>query len=209
MNLPRKENSKRIISNAGKSNKSHILKYIPNMLTTSRLLGTPFILWFIVHQQWSTALLWFFVISLTDWFDGYLARRWDAFSKLGQILDPIADKFLIISVYLVLGLWGFIPFWLTLIVVIRDFLILFVGSSIIFTRKGQIQLPPHRIGKISTTLQLLFIGFLLINGDVIPSFPTSSIRSIVMVSFLYIVAIATILSGIAYAKVAIKAFRKS
>jgi cardiolipin synthase len=154
------------------------------------------------------ALVWFFVISVTDWFDGYLARRWNAISTLGQILDPIADKFLIVSVYLVLGLWGFIPLWLTMIVVARDLLILFVGSSILMTRKGQIQLPPQFIGKISTTLQMLFIGFLLIGGAAVPSFPVSSIQSIVMVSFLYIVALTTIVSGIAYAKVAINTLQK-
>lgn len=180
-------------------------KQIPNSLTILRLLGTPVIIWLIAKEQFTAAFWIFFAVSVTDWLDGYLARRWEVTSRFGQLLDPLADKILLISLYLVLGLWGFIPLWLTIIVFTRDFLILTIGGSMIIARKGNIQLPPQLSGKISTTLQMLFIGLILAGGLKITSIPTSSIQSILMVTFLYVVALTTILSGITYAKVVFKA----
>jgi cardiolipin synthase len=183
-------------------------KYIPNALTMLRLSGTPLCLW-VIAQGGLTAAFWiFFAICLTDWLDGYLARRWNASSTLGQILDPLADKFLLISLYLTLGLWGFIPLWLAGIVLIRDFLILAIGSGIILSRKLNISLVPQFMGKISTTLQMLFIGLVLVTGIPIPSVPASGIKSILMVSSLYSVALTTILSGFSYARVVFNALRK-
>lgn len=174
--------------------------YIPNTLSSLRLLGTPFCLWSIVNHQLNIAFWGFFIICITDWFDGYLARRWNVTSKLGQILDPLADKFLLISTYLVLGLKGYIPLWITTLVLIRDILILSISCAMILRHKSTINLPPHLIGKVSTTLQMLFIGLVLAGHISIPSIPTTSIGSILMVIFLYSVALTTILSGIVYAQ---------
>jgi cardiolipin synthase len=186
-----------------------IYTYIPNTLTIFRLLGTPIIVWAIAEDRFVVALWLFFTISVTDWLDGYLARRWSVCSKVGQILDPLADKFLLISVYLVLGLWGFAPMWLTVLVLTRDLLILAIGGALMLTRKDDIRLPPQLIGKISTSLQMLFIGCVLAGGVAVPSIPTSSIQNFLMVSFVYVVALTTILSGISYAKVVFKAIHKS
>jgi cardiolipin synthase len=186
---------------------SSFYKHVPNILTILRLLGTPLILWVIAKDELIAAFWIFFAICITDWLDGYLARRWQATSKLGQILDPLADKFLLLSVYLTLALFNLIPMWLTVLVVIRDFLILTIGSGIILSRNLNISLAPQFMGKISTTLQMLFIGFVLIEGIPVLSIP-SSIKDILMVSFLYSVTVTTILSGVMYAQVAFKAFRK-
>jgi len=184
-------------------------KCIPNVLTILRLLGTPLCAWFIAQDQLVFAFWIFFAVSMTDWLDGYLARLWQATSKLGQILDPIADKFLIISVYLALGLWKYIPFWLVSLVLLRDLLILLSSSGIIFATKIKLDFAPSLIGKVSTAVQMLFVGLVLVRGVPIPSFPTSSIGNNLMVLFLYKVALLTILSGLTYAHVAISAFRKS
>lgn len=184
-------------------------KCIPNLLTTLRLLGTPLCAWFIAQDQLVFAFWVFFAVSMTDWLDGYLARLWQATSKLGQILDPIADKFLIISVYLTLGLWKYIPFWLVSLVLLRDLLILLSSSGIIFATKIKLDFAPSLIGKVSTAIQMLFVGLVLARGVPISSFPTSSIGNNLMVLFLYKVALLTILSGLTYAHVAINAFRKS
>jgi cardiolipin synthase len=185
---------------------SALYKHIPNGLTILRLLCTPLIIWAIATNHLTTAFWIFFAIGATDYFDGYLARRWKVTSRLGQILDPIADKVLLISIYLSLGLWGFIPLWLTIFVLIRDFLILAVGGTMILAHKGNMQLPPQMMGKISTTLQMLFVGLILAGGITVSSIPTSSIQSILMVLFLYVVALTTILSGITYANVVVKLF---
>lgn len=183
--------------------------HIPNLLTILRIVGAPLSVWFITQNQLVVAFWIFFAVSTTDWLDGYLARRWEVTSKLGQILDPIADKLLIMSVYLALGLWKFIPIWLTALVLSRDLLILLSSSSIILTKKVVMDLAPNFIGKISTTAQMLFVGFVLARGVPVPSIPTSSIENNLMVFFLYSVAFLTILSGITYARMALGAFRKS
>jgi cardiolipin synthase len=186
---------------------SSFYNHIPNILTILRLLGAPLTFWSIAKGELTTAFWIFFTICITDWLDGYLARRWQATSKLGQILDPLADKFLLLSVYLTLALYNLIPIWLTVLVITRDFLILTIGSGIILSKQLNISLAPQFMGKISTTLQMLFIGLILIEGTPVPSIP-SSIKDILMVSFLYSVAVTTILSGVMYAQVAFKAFRK-
>lgn len=186
---------------------SSLYKYIPNGLTIIRLLCTPLIIWTIATNHLTAAFWIFFAIGATDCLDGYLARRWKVTSRLGQILDPLADKVLLISIYLSLGLWGFIPLWLTIFVIIRDFLILAVGGTMILTHKGIMQLPPQLMGKISTALQMLFVGLIFAGGIPVSSIPTSSIQNILMVIFLYVVALTTILSGITYANVVIKLFR--
>ena len=187
---------------------SSFYKHIPNTLTILRLLGTPLSVWFIAQNQLTIAFWIFFGVSATDWLDGYLARRWQVTSKLGQILDPIADKFLIMSVYLALGFWEFIPLWLTTLVLSRDLLILLSSSGIILTRKIKVNLTPSLIGKISTAVQMLFVGLILARGVPTPSIPTSSIENNLMVFLIYSVAFLTILSGITYAHAGIKAFRK-
>ena len=189
-------------------NPSSFYKHFPNTLTMLRLLGTPLCVWFIACNQLTVAFWIFFAISITDWFDGYLARRWQVTSKFGQILDPVADKFLIMSIYFALGWWTFIPLWLTALVLSRDLLILLSSSGIMFMRQVKMNLTPTLLGKISTTAQMLFAGFILA-GDVFASFiPTSSVENILMVSFLYSVTFLTILSGITYGRVAMSAFRK-
>lgn len=182
-------------------------KHIPNILSTLRLIGTPLSVWIIAHDQLTTAFWIFFAVCVTDWLDGYLARRWHVTSKLGQILDPLADKFLLISVYLALGLWRYIPMWATFLVLTRDFLILTISCGIILNRKVNIRLTPQFMGKVSTTFQMLFIGLVLAGEVAIPSIPTASIESILMVFFLYSMALTTILSGITYARVAYRALR--
>jgi len=162
----------------------------------------------IARGQFVAAFWVFFAVCATDWLDGYLARRWQVTSRFGQILDPLADKFLLISLYIFLSIWEFIPLWLTTLVLIRDFLILTIGGGIILTRKEEIRLPPQLMGKISTTLQMFFVGLILASKAPVLSIPTSSILSSLMVFFLYIVAFTTILSGITYARVVMRTFRQ-
>jgi len=183
-----------------------LYKSIPNTLTVLRLLGTPLTLWAMVKGQFGVAFWIFLAVCLTDWLDGYLARRWQATSRLGQILDPLADKILLVSTYLALALWAFIPPWLATCVIFRDLLILAVSSGIALSQKTIPPLAPQLIGKLSTALQMLFIGLTLAGGVPVLSIP--GIRGVIMLSLLYGVALATVVSGIIYAQVAFTAFRK-
>lgn len=183
---------------------SSFYKYIPNTLTLFRLLATPLSIWALAQHQLTVAFWLFFSASITDWFDGYLARRWQVTSQFGQILDPIADKSLILSLFFTLSLYGYIPWWLTILVWIRDVLILSIGGGIILTRHQKPALPPHFIGKVSTAFQMLFIGTILLTT----STSLSSIESYLMIILFYGVALTTILSGIVYGRVALQVFRQ-
>lgn len=184
---------------------SKLYKSIPNALTILRLIGTPLTLWTMAKGQFGVTFWIFFAVCVTDWLDGYLARRWQAATKLGQILDPLADKLLLISTYLALALWEFIPVWLATFVILRDIFILAISASIVLSQT-RIPLAPQFMGKVSTTLQMLFIGLVL--ADRIPVLPVSGLKDILMISLLYSVALTTILSGVTYARVAFNAFRK-
>lgn len=122
-------------------------------------------------------------------------------------MDPLADKCLIMSVYLALGVWGFIPFWLVILILSRDLLILL--CSIVLIKKTNANLIPNFMGKISTTSQMLFVGLMLARGTPLSSFPTSGIETTLMILFLYSVALLTILSGVIYGRMAIGALYKS
>lgn len=184
-----------------------LYQYIPNFLTVLRLLATPLNVYLIVSQKLTIAFWVFFVTCLTDWLDGYLARRWHASSKLGQVLDPLADKFLMASSYITLGLWGFIPFWIMILILSRDILILLTGACILLSRK-KTTLSPLFIGKLSTALQMLYVGAILGKG-IFMTWVSSSILDHLMIILLYSVGCITILSGLSYAWIALKVLHQA
>lgn len=125
---------------------------IPNILTVFRILSSPFILYFSSQQQYRWALAIFFFSSLTDWFDGIIARYYHCESLLGRWLDPLADKILTFFSYVALYNEFKILF---LVVISRDIAIL---MAIIFSYSYKINLPisPIRISKINTGFVMLF-----------------------------------------------------
>jgi cardiolipin synthase len=134
------------------------LKQIPNLLTAARLLAAPYILYLLWTGEYRTALVWFSIASFTDVLDGFLARRFQAGSRLGALLDPIADKVLLSGSFLMLGLKGVIPLWLMALVLGRDLLILgFVMVAL--TRKLRRDFPPSVWGKASTAAQIAYVLF--------------------------------------------------
>jgi cardiolipin synthase len=179
----------------------HLKKYIPNTLTIFRLITIPLCIWFILQTQLIAAFWLFFASSITDWLDGRLARRWHATTKLGQILDPLADKALVTSLYTALGIQGFIPLWLAGLVITRDFLILACSAMILIRQMTNIPLAPIFIGKICAAFQMLFIGLTLMKEAAIIPFSLSGNSSFIMVSCLYAVVFITIASGITYGRV--------
>ena len=96
---------------------------LPNAITLARLLAVPAAVWLVV-QGWYEAALWVFLIAgLSDAVDGWLARRLGQVSRLGSLLDPVADKALLVSVFVALGVRDLLPAWLVILVVFRDALI--------------------------------------------------------------------------------------
>lgn len=136
---------------------------IPNMLSVVRLLLVPVFLWLVLGPQLDEWALLVLVISgVTDYLDGKLARRFNQTSALGAILDPVADRLFILAV--VIGLWlrDIIPWWLMLILPLRD---IFLFSLVPFLRtRGYSSLPVHFLGKAATAALLYALPLLLL-GD--------------------------------------------
>jgi cardiolipin synthase len=135
---------------------------LANCLTLFRILTIPIFLEFLAYHFYLEALLVFAVGGFTDFLDGYVARRMNQQTALGSYLDPVADKLLVITSFVMLGSIGGIPVWLTVIVVARDILIL-LGYAIIYVLVDErMQVRPSAIGKWSTTLQLFTLALALL-----------------------------------------------
>lgn len=136
---------------------------VPNLLSMARLLGVPVFLWLILVPQadgWAIVLL--VVSGLTDYLDGYLARRWNQITRLGQLLDPVADRLYILATLVGLLIRDIIPWWLVVILLARD--VLMAGVLLVLKRVGVTGLPVHFIGK-AATFNLLYAFPLLLLGD--------------------------------------------
>jgi cardiolipin synthase (CMP-forming) len=136
---------------------------LPNVLSFLRLAGAPLVLWLIIGPQADgLAVLVLALGGLTDWLDGYLARAWHQTSRIGQMLDPIADRLYILAVLLGLALREIVPWWLVVIVVGRD---VFVPLLIpVLKTRGYSSLPVHFVGKVAT-FSLLYAFPLVLLGS--------------------------------------------
>jgi cardiolipin synthase len=136
---------------------------VPNVLSMFRLAGVPVFLWLVLGPEadgWALVLL--MVSGVTDYLDGYLARRLGQTSALGQILDPVADRLYILAVVIGLGLRDIIPWWVAVILPLRDLLLW--GLVPLLRTRGYSALPVHFLGK-AATFNLLYAFPLLLLGD--------------------------------------------
>lgn len=138
------------------------MKYIPNVLSFFRLLSVALLVISIDRRCFLFAAAIFILSSITDFLDGYIARKFCCVSKLGSILDPLADKVLVISVYTMLAIENHISMIVACVVVCRDITImLFVLAC--FLKKIDIKFFPTMSSKINTVVQLVFISIVLLN----------------------------------------------
>lgn len=135
---------------------------LPNFLTLTRILTIPIFLEFLSYHFYWEALVVFAIGGLTDFLDGFTARRMNQQTALGAYLDPVADKLLVITSFVMLGSIGGIPMWLAIVVVVRDVLIVLGYVIIYFLIEERLQVRPTLIGKWSTTLQLLTLAVSLV-----------------------------------------------
>ncbi|QLQ10597.1 MAG: CDP-alcohol phosphatidyltransferase family protein [Nocardioidaceae bacterium] len=136
---------------------------IPNVISMIRLAGVPLFLWLILGPQadgWALIVL--MLSGVTDYLDGYLARKFDQTSNLGAILDPVADRLYILSTVIGLALRDIIPWWLAILLPLRD---VFLWVLVPFLRtRGYSSLPVHFLGKAATA-GLLYAFPLLLLGE--------------------------------------------
>jgi cardiolipin synthase len=142
---------------------SHRVLTIPNIISIVRLAGVPLFLWLVLVPEadgWALAVL--AVSGVSDYLDGYLARRLNQTSRLGAILDPVADRLYILSTVIALAVRDIIPWWLAILLPARD---AFLWCLVPFlSTRGYSALPVHFLGKAATA-NLLYAFPLLLLGD--------------------------------------------
>lgn len=137
-----------------------VLVNIPNTITLARIVAVPVLVWLIIDQEMLAAFLLFMLAGISDAADGYLAKRYNWHTELGAYLDPIADKALLVTIYVTLGLAGHLPVWLVIAVVSRDILI--VGAVMLaWMMSRPITVKPLLISKANTLSQILLAGMVL------------------------------------------------
>ena len=132
------------------------------MICIFRILLVGPVVWLLWHGNFVATLWLFFIAGFSDGLDGYLARRFGWRSRLGGILDPLADKFLMVSMFITLTLVGLIPLWLAVLVVGRDLAIV-TGGLVYNWLFGTVQAQPTDISKLNTLMQLV-LGMVVVSG---------------------------------------------
>ncbi len=167
-------------------------KTVPNIITIARLIAVPVIVWLFLVDKVTIAFWLFIGAGVSDAIDGYLAKRLDARSVLGSYLDPLADKLLLIAVFMLLGRGGFIPLWLVILIVARDAALMGI-STLVVRKDRKTAMHPLMISKLNTMLQIVLAGLVLARLGL--GFPDIGVGHDILV---YAVAVTTTLSGIAY-----------
>ena len=136
---------------------------VPNLLSILRIALVPVFLWFLLDEFFLAAIVVLAIAGLTDFLDGYLARKLNQITKLGKMLDPVADRLYIFATLLALSVTGYVPWWLAALVILRDVLMLI--SLPVLASVGYKSLPVHYLGKAST-FALLYSFPLLLMGKI-------------------------------------------
>lgn len=147
-----------------------VVSYIPNLLTVLRIGATPVLIMLLKYGMFPEALLLFVLAGVSDGLDGYIAKRFHYQTRLGAILDPVADKVLLVSCFVVLTVMGLIPFWLLVVVAFRDIVIV-GGYLLLVIVEGEVKMNPSRVSKINTVFQICLIAAVLIELAVRLEFP--------------------------------------
>jgi cardiolipin synthase len=164
---------------------------IPNLITTLRILLVPVVVWAIATGRLQMAFLLFLAAAISDAVDGFLAKRFAMKTELGAYLDPLADKVLIVSIYVTLGIMAVIPLWVVILVVSRDIMI--VGAIMLSWLVGMpVAIRPHMVSKLNTAAQILYACLVLASAGY--GFKAEPVLTLVMA----LVAALTLLSVVFY-----------
>ena len=137
---------------------------IPNFITFLRIGAVPLVIWLLLEGNLVVAFWIFAFAAISDGLDGFIAKRFNMETELGKYLDPLADKALLMSVFITLGFNSIIPNWVVILVVFRDIVII-VGAMVFETLTGSLTrhpMKPQMVSKINTTLQLLYAGSVML-----------------------------------------------
>lgn len=167
------------------------LKYIPNIITIARIISVIPVAWCLWVGSYNTALILLILAGVSDGLDGFLARRYNWFTRLGALLDPVADKLFIVTIMLVFGFKEFLPWWIVWLIFGRDMLIM--GGAVAYRWvTGSLEMKPLFISKVNTALQLILLAATLLHVGFY-TLPQAFIDNLEL-----LVAASTIISGAAY-----------
>ena len=171
------------------------MKLLPNILSLIRILFVPFILWLIISNLFFFSAIIITIVGITDFFDGYIARKYKNETKVGFYLDAVADKILIVTICLILGIKLLIPLYLIIIILFRELMI--AGSYMFgFALNLSHNLRPIFISKLNTFLQILLIIVVCLSS--VEYISELYIINIIKNSLLAMVVITTIASSFRY-----------
>jgi cardiolipin synthase len=163
---------------------------IPNTFTITRIIIIPVFITSIMYKRYDYSLYLFIIAALTDMFDGLFARLKNQKTALGTFLDPLADKFLLVTSFIILSAYNWIPKWLTITVISRDIIVV-IGWLLLYLIAGTAKVEPSLLGKITIWIQSLLIAYVLIDINLLflPDIPRP---------LLWLTSGITILSGLHY-----------
>lgn len=161
---------------------------LPNLITLSRFALAPALVLALNDGNYMLALVIFVVAGFSDGLDGFIAKRFNYQSRLGAILDPAADKILLVSSYVMLTVLQHLPVWLVIVVAFRDLLI--VGGYLVYTSMyGPVQMRPSALSKFNTFMQIALVVAVLVDQA------TGSLHPDAIRALVYIVLLTTVASG--------------
>jgi cardiolipin synthase len=167
---------------------------IPNLITLGRILLVPVLVWAIVSDQMLIAFVLFLAAGLSDAIDGFLAKRFGMTSELGAYLDPLADKALIVSVYIALGVALAIPAWLVILVVSRDLMIV-TAVILSWLVDRPVTIRPLTVSKLNTAAQILLPVIVLAARGLGFEAPGTILAMALVVAVLTLISVALYLRG--------------
>lgn len=165
---------------------------LPNMISLARLMSVPVAIYLIMHGYFAAAFWLFVAAGISDAVDGYIATRHGQASPLGGYLDPLADKALLVGVYVTLGYTGQLPSWIVILVVFRDIIII-GGVVLLHIFDENVRMKPLLISKANTAAQIVLAVFVLAELGV-----GLTLGPVGRMALVYIVACTTVASGGAY-----------
>jgi len=163
---------------------------LANLITTIRIILAPVFMIFIINDQYKWALVVFIICGISDGADGMVARLMNQKTRLGTYLDPLADKLLLVATFIALSVRGFLPAWLTVLVIARDVMIL-LGVVVISLNRMEFRVKPSMVSKINTCFQFT-TAIAVLSRNYLP------LPSVFFLFLYYATALFTISSGLHY-----------
>jgi cardiolipin synthase len=167
---------------------------IPNLISLARMVLVLPVAILMLQGRFGLALLLFAIAGISDGIDGYLAKRYGWFSRLGSLLDPLADKLLLVTSFITLGWLGLVSIWVVAIVLLRDSVIL-TGALVYRVRFGPFEGRPNTPSKVNTFLQICVVTFVLLNQGLLP-IPELLLNGLTALMLMF-----TVWSGVIYVRV--------